>query len=275
MEDYTSWSLSGLAVLLLFLLGFLVSTLGRNGLEPSETICPPGAIGGNRGAMVIVEPRAHPDLRRVLQNFDLLGPAGYNIIIFHGKSHRQHAMRAAAGLSRQVTLHALSVDNLGPDEYSALLKSASFWKRVLHENILVFQTDTALCGASPHKVQEFEDLGYAGAAYDSTGIGRGSHWGADAFYGVGGLSFRKRSAMLECIAATPDIGQPEDVFFSNCVDSRVDKPRDAAQLSAFCTQSSFSQPSLGAHKTSLLHERHKEAFLSYCPEAAFMTSMTS
>ena len=225
------------------------------------------------GHMLIVEPRRHADLQRVLRNFDALGPEGYDFVIFHGRGHRAHALQAAAGLRRQVTLHELPTDNLDAGQYSALLKDAAFWNRLTAENVLVFQTDTALCSKSPHTLQAFHHLPYVGAAYDAAGIGRNSHWGEHAFYGVGGLSFRKRSVMLQCIADGADAGaeQPEDVFFSNCVDSRPDRPPDARTMSAFCTQNSFSAPSWGAHKTSLLHPRHRQAFGRYCPEADFMT----
>lgn len=37
--------------------------------------------------MVIVEPRAHPDLQYVLENFDKNMPLYYDLYIFHGKSY--------------------------------------------------------------------------------------------------------------------------------------------------------------------------------------------
>ena len=230
--------------------------------------------GDVSGAMVIVEPRAHVDLQRVLTNFDALGPPGYMIVLFHGRSHGAYAARAISGVQRPVLMLALQTDDLDAVAYSALLKSRAFWEAIPAEKILIFQTDTALCSRSPYTIQAFEHLPYVGASYTATGVGRNSHWGEHAFYGAGGLSFRKKSSMLRCIAtrsAEAEGDLPEDVFFSDCIDDDLaDATPTARHLSSFCTQNSFSRSSFGAHKVSLLQDRDKGAFTEYCPEAAFM-----
>ena len=225
------------------------------------------------GVMIIVEPRAHADLRRVLENFDRLGPPRYDMIVFHGASHRKHAKDASAAVKRRLALRALHTDNLTPNEYNALLKQRSFWEHLPAENILVFQTDAALCGSSPHDLRDFEHRSYIGCSYDDRGVGRNSHWAEHAFYGVGGLSFRKRSAMLACIDRRPDSASsddPEDVFFSDCVDGTEGAPQSARELSKFCTQSSFRSPSWGAHQIRNLAPGDRTGFSLYCPESQFM-----
>lgn len=45
-----------------------------------------GLAGLVRSAMVIVEPREHPNLQYVLENFDRLMPLHYDLYVFHGKT---------------------------------------------------------------------------------------------------------------------------------------------------------------------------------------------
>lgn len=158
-------------------------------------------------------------------------------------------------------------------EYSALLKHPGFWTAIDAENILIFQTDSVLCARSPFVIEDFEHLGYIGCAHDHRAGRDNPHWDCiNAFWGVGGLSFRHKSLMLECIQTMPphEPGYPEDVFFSNCIDNRLEhRPRDGLQLCEFCTQLTFFRPSFGVHnpKWMALNSAMLEALLQYCPEA--------
>ena len=224
-----------------------------------------------RSAMVIVEPRRHKHLRYVIDNFHRNMPAEYELYVFHGTSSLAFARACASRVrGRRVHFVDLGVDNLTADEYNALLKDRRrFWDRVAAENVLIFQTDAVLCANSRKTIRDFEHLGYVGCAYDSV-AGRGTHWGEHAFWGVGGLSFRKKSVALECLAAVGTApGTPEDVFYSNCVDAGFGRrPADGRQLSEFCSQNNFLAESLGAHRLHDMMARDQlGAFLDYCPEA--------
>lgn len=226
-----------------------------------------------KSAMVIVEPRKHARLRPTIENFDKNMPPHYDLYIFHGKSAAAYARRAAANVSRRRKVHyvRLDTDNLTVDGYNALLKSPrEFWDKIDAENVLVFQTDTALCSASRNRVQDFEHLGYIGCSYDGTAGKGAAMFGDHAFWGVGGLSFRKKSAALECLAKVPHAAtMPEDVFFSDCVEAGIGaRPANGAQLSEFCTQNTFLARSFGAHRLELMEDPRKPAFLEYCPEAS-------
>ena len=221
-------------------------------------------------AMVIVEPRAHRDLRRVIANFDAIMPLSYTLYLFHGRSHTQHAEQAVQGLRRPCALIALHTDNLNAAQYNALLTSAAFWHQVKAEHILVFQTDAALCAKSPFVPDDFLAFDYVGCPYDAHTVGPDTHWGAHAFYGVGGLSFRKRSAMLSCISRGIPPGTPEDVAFSDCISRSGGPLPDAATLNKLCTQESHHQPSFGAHQIRRLSERDAARFQDHCPESAFL-----
>jgi hypothetical protein len=226
-------------------------------------------------AMVIVEPRAHPDLCAVLLNFHERVPPDWDLYVFHGASHARHARGCTHGLrGRRVALHALHTDNMTGAEYSALFVQADpIWGRVEAEHILVFQTDTAACGAFPGSADDFLGFAYAGCSVDER-VGLHGYWGHDnAFYGSGGLSFRTKSSMLRCIRdgipyAAADPQAEEDLFFSNCLEASPHRRPNATALARLCTMNLFMAKSFGAHQIGRwLHKSHRAAFLEYCPEA--------
>ena len=228
--------------------------------------------GPTPSAMVIVEPRRHPHLQRVLENFHRIMPSHYDLYVFHGASAGEFARQAAANVARERRTHlvALDADNLGADEYNALLKDPErFWARIDAENVLVFQTDAVLCAGSDFRISDFEHLGYIGCAF-GTEAGRGTHWGDAAYWGTGGLSFRKKSAALRCLAGLPHPREyPEDVFYAECVEAGFGaRPRDGAQVAQFCSQGQMSQRSFGGHrvKDGMQDAAQLARFVDYCPE---------
>lgn len=223
-------------------------------------------------AMVIVEPRQHKHLAYVLENFDRRMPATWDLYIFHGIKNEQYARNAAHNITKRRKVHfvALGTDNLTVDEYNVLLKSPErFWSKIQAENILVFQTDAILCSGTNFSISNFDHLGYIGCAYDLK-AGKGTHWKDNSYWGVGGLSFRKKSAALDCIANLPHTPEmPEDVFFSECVDAGYGvRPTDGNQLAEFCSQGGFYRKSFGAHRLDTMKKDDRPKFLQYCPEAA-------
>lgn len=90
------------------------------------------------------------------------------------------------------------------DRYNRLLQSFEFWENIKEENILIIQHDSGLLR---HGIEEFYQYDYVGAP-----------WKFQEHGGNGGLSFRKRSAMLKClhrVAQIPELN--EDVYFSNAL----------------------------------------------------------
>jgi hypothetical protein len=230
----------------------------------------------NINALVIVEPRKHKHLKTVLKNFDELMPPNWDIHIFHGLSAYSFANEASQVIrnsTRTVYLKGLDVDNLDADGYNFLLKQRSFWDKVNSENILVFQTDTALCSNSDFRIEDFMRYNYIGCNTDKTAVGNRhnlDYW-KGPFYGVGGLSFRKKSFMLQCIKDNkrPD-NYPEDVFFSECAELTKDKPETVDIIHSFCTQGAHVKSSFGAHKISALKKEEHDGFYEYCHEASYM-----
>jgi Protein of unknown function (DUF5672) len=223
-------------------------------------------------AMVIVEPREHKYLKTVCEQFDNEMDPSWAMYVFHGKSAGAFAKEATRGITRRrLHLIALDTDNLNANQYNELFKKASFWNQVHAEDILVFQTDTALCPASKYKIDQFTKYDYIGCATRHSvkiingEIPKDEHH----FYGVGGLSFRKKSFMMKCIKDNPNVTAkfPEDVFFSNCVAESPNRPIDGYELSRFCSQTAFQKRSWGAHKLSRMIEGGLDEFLKFCPAA--------
>ena len=220
-------------------------------------------------AMVIVEPREHKMLKYVCENFDKNMHKSWDMYVFHGKTHKSHAEEAVANIKgRNVILSPLDKDNFTADDYNYTLKQLNFWNQVKAENILVFQTDAVLCPASKYKIKDFMQFDYIGCGTYSRAIGKEkANWGS--FYGIGGLSFRKNSFQKQCIRKYSSIDPkfPEDVFYSNCVETSIHKPRSAMDLANFCTQDEFVSKSFGAHKTTYMKKGHSEPFYEFCPAA--------
>lgn len=225
------------------------------------------------GAVVIVEPRAHPNFRYVLELFRDRVPASWSLYVFHGSTNGAAARAAADGwvrTGRKVEFHDLGVDNLNAAQYNALFKSVKFWEMMQEEDLLIVQTDAVPCSSSPYPLSKFRKFPYIGCAYTGQ-VGRDTYWEQYGFFGSGGLSFRKRSFALRCAKAYPPLHAPEaeDVTFGECV-AEFGAPKPTARdLSEFCTQNSFLAPSWGAHQVAQqLPADQKPAFRGYCPESA-------
>jgi hypothetical protein len=230
-------------------------------------------------AMVIVEPRKHALLKDIINNFNEKMDASWDLHVFHGTLNGSHANDAVkeARTKRNVYLHTIGVDNLNAAQYNQLFKQLSFWDTIPSENILVFQTDSVLCDTN---IEDFTHFDYIGCSYNDYTIGTHAvprNWRGGnkyrSFYGIGGLSFRKKSFMEACIRALPNIPDDyaEDVFFSECVAKDGNsRPPNAGILASFCAQHSFPRESLGVHKPVTMSAAEKKKMVAYCPSAAML-----
>ncbi len=242
-------------------------------------------------AMIIVEPRKHKLLKPVIANFDKRLDSTWDLYVFHGRLNKTDAEESISNINtRKVFLKELPYDNLNADEYNALFKEESFWNQIDAEHILVFQTDAVTCANSPYKIDDFLQYGYIGcSAYkDVIDVHPKSPWaehtdkwlnkknvGEYGFYGIGGLSLRKKSFTLKCIKDMPYPKTfPEDVYFSKCVKDAKDatlRPESADVLMNFCSQHSYSpeNKSWGAHKINEFVSS-SDPFYEFCPEAKML-----
>lgn len=151
--------------------------------------------------MVIVETRPTRDLLRVISEAVTANP-GWGLYVFGpSKVHDFLDFSKVTGYTRVV----LGCESMDTHEYSKLLLSNKFWDLIREEHVLVFQTDCVIVRGVPPSFLAFD---YVGALCGLLA--------PDAFIMNGGLSLRRRSAMLRAAAAVEGLGlsdEPEDVAF--------------------------------------------------------------
>lgn len=238
---------------------------------------PRGDVGPSPGAFLIVEPRHHPMLATVIQSFGKRLPKDWVLYVVHGRSNAAFAEDASATVGQRTVFISLHADDLSADQYNALFKTPAFWEMIDAEHILVFQTDAMPCGKKALDVGRFGDFGYVGCAYAGDKVGPGTYWEEFGFYGVGGLSLRRKSFMLKCLEKYPKGTPPhaEDVTFSACVRSIPGYfVPTAVDLGDFCAQGSWGDTSRrprswGVHKFKEggMSTSNRKQFVAYCPDA--------
>lgn len=139
---------------------------------------------------VIVEPRKHEMLEMIVRNVMYFLGEDWNLHIFGGNLNEKWVNELFPE-DWEYRFTNLGVDNITADEHNLLLKQRFFWQEIKEENILIFQTDSFLLRRGIEPIFEYD---YAGAEtmnqHEKSPKGIGQN---------GGLSFRKRSSMLDCI----------------------------------------------------------------------------
>lgn len=136
-------------------------------------------------------------------------PPGWNILWFHGSSTNTSRLLAlfTPAVKACLSTRDLGVENLTPQEYSALLLTPAFWSGLPTNRVLIFQTDSGFFGHSPHRLEEFLAYEYVGAPWPAPG---------DIRVGNGGFSLRRRDAMVRVLTSDPPAPQAvEDVYFGS------------------------------------------------------------
>ena len=254
-----------LALLVAILLYFYTRTLQEN-FQNVENPPKPHAI-------VIVEPRKHKVLQPIIELFDQRMDPKWDLYVFHGSTNAEYAKQSIQNVKHRNTyLHSIGTDNLTADKYNALFRKQTFWDQIQAEHILVFQTDVVLCKDTPHAIEQFMKFDYIGCPYEEKKVGKQStKWEGAPFYGIGGLSYRKKSFMKRCIDAYGHENQAEDVLFSKCVDQLSEIKPTSDDLFRFCSQHSVNPNSFGAHKTQYdIKKEEKSKLYAFCPEARML-----
>lgn len=118
-------------------------------------------------------------------------------------------------------------------EYNELLASRGFWEAMC-DHVLIFQHDSLLLR---HGIEEFLEWDFIGAPL--------YHIPFPAMNG--GLSLRKRDAMLKVIDNFPYNGGNEDMFFCNGLQALNGNLPDKETAKKFSVETEFSLGSLGFH----------------------------
>lgn len=195
---------------------------------------------------VIVEPRIHPSLFIVLNNFNNNLDNKWSFLIFHGLSNKEYIENIFNTIQtkKKCVYVNLNKINLTIKEYNQLLYSSFFYKHIKTEHFLIFQTDTLLSKIYSNNIYKFLEYDYVGAPW--------KHRKNEV--GNGGLSLRRKSKMLELLNKnfTPNVlNINEDLFFSgskfNINNINIHKP-SLKLAKEFSTESVFSNNSFGLHK---------------------------
>lgn len=182
---------------------------------------------------VIVEPRKHPALSFVLQNFVSHLPDGWKILIFHGNQNKEFVQDILVTLPpRFLKPIELDIDNLTIKQYNAILMSSAFYKCIPTETMLIFQTDTLIL--EPQLLHTFLSYDYVGAPWSSGGVGNG------------GLSLRKKSKMITITQIVKPFHENEDIYFSMQPLVPLQKP-SFEEAKQFAVETVFYQKPFGIH----------------------------
>lgn len=156
---------------------------------------------------VIVEPRHHKDLETVIKNVMYFlnesdSDIKWGLKVYYGTKNENFVKNIVKNW-KNVKLESLNVEDLNGILYNNLLKTPNFWKSIESNNILIFQTDSLLLKFG---IEKFISYIYIGAPWI-----RFREW---KIVGNGGLSFRKKSRMIEISEnyKNDDITM-EDIYF--------------------------------------------------------------
>ena len=215
------------------------------------------AISTEPSTAVIVEPRKHRALAFVVKNVLENLPANWNVRIYHGTKNREFVeelLETEFGpSSHRISLENLGVDNLNSPAYQKLLTSRKFNEEIPTETFLVFQTDSMINPNQRNLLGQFLEYDYVGAPWLNGQVGNG------------GFSLRKRSKMLEVIAASPPLETGhEDVFLSMSPKVRLHKP-DFVKATQFSIELVPSPIFFGVHRTWAYNSEFLVDLCMRCP----------
>jgi len=218
---------------------------------------------------VIIEPREHPALEFVLQNFNDNLSNDWGFVIFHGNKNIEYTQKICDKVftSGRFKMINLNIDNLNIDEYSQLFYKSTLYDNIPTETFLIFQTDSIICSKHKDLINNFLDYDYVGAPWWDGGVGNG------------GLSLRKKSKMLEVLENCKDNlfiedanrFEYEDRVFSNgseyCkpfIDMNIPSIESAKD---FSIETMYNSKSFGIHKAyHFLKNPEKNELEQWCPE---------
>ena len=192
---------------------------------------------------VIIEPRNHEDLEIICKNVmyylnESDSDKKWGLKIYHGNKNKEFVEDFTQNWNN-VQLENLEIDDLSGILYNDMLKTTKFWETIPTENVLIFQTDTIL---RRFGIDEFISYNYVGAPWIRYREGK--------IVGNGGLSFRKKSRMLEITNQFSDEEiTMEDIYFCKYLKDEDIAPYDVAKK--FSVEDIYYENPLGLHQPKI------------------------
>lgn len=191
-------------------------------------------------AIVIVERRAHPNLKFCLQNA-VYFCRGYALHVFCSKANFEYVKVILGKQFDNVHVHivfdTIGTASQGYKEYNDLLKTKGFWMMFPEEHIITMETDCYFRKPLPESIYQYD---YVASIWP---------W-LPQQPGGGGLSYRKRSKMLEiCDRQEGSKGAPaQDAYACEGVLALGFKFPTYAQSLTYFTECHYSAIAVGTHQ---------------------------
>ncbi len=145
---------------------------------------------------IITEPRIHPAWKLVLNNFLTNLDERWNFIILCGLSNHEYLIDLVENNFREhkerITIYQINVVNFIVHEYSNFMLNKQIYNLIPTETFLTFQLDTLISAKYKDYIYDFMEYDYVGAPWKKQHI-------PNLYVGNGGLSLRKKSAILHAL----------------------------------------------------------------------------
>ena len=217
----------------------------------------------NNKVAVIIEPRRHPLLFKIIKNVMFNLGSEWNLHVFCNDPNYIYSNLKNVTFS----LNTIDKDNLTEEQYNTLLLSKEFWNTIKEENILIFQTDSFILNKRQEDLYINEN--FIGGVYFYGQFNKINCHMANSpklHYSInGGFSFRKKNIMLECLdkVTISNIIQyrnkykmnnnlflktviPEDLYFQNAIELLNYKLPSIDKCNEFCENLSYESINLNA-----------------------------
>jgi hypothetical protein len=212
---------------------------------------------------IITEPRIHPAWKLVLNNFLTNLDERWNFIILCGLSNHEYLINLVENNFREhkerITIYQINVVNFIDHEYSNFMVNKQIYNLIPTETFLTFQLDTLISAKYKDYIYDFMEYDYVGAPWKKQPI-------PNLYVGNGGLSLRKKSAILHALdndTYNIKYRENEDVYFSFYIKNKPSLEK--AKL--FSTETIFSEKSFGTHNSyTHLSEEELNKISEYIPE---------
>ncbi|KAL8714312.1 MAG: hypothetical protein Q9220_001643 [cf. Caloplaca sp. 1 TL-2023] len=221
----------------------------------------------------IIENRPLANLIPLILSFSAVLGSSWPIRVFHSPQNAMlfensppiRRLRENGQLSMQLLPGSLNFSSHEP--VSAFLATTWLWERLAPaKHVLMFQTDSILCGNSLRRVDDFLEYDFIGAPINTS---EGTNYN-------GGLCLRNREKILEVLQhfERPRNGQFEDQWFAEKLRELPanDDGGPSANLpsmevaSQFAVETIWAEKPFGMHQISRWHPEHLKELKAWCPE---------
>ena len=217
---------------------------------------------------VFIEFRKFPHVEFIIRNTILQLGKNWSHTVICGNDNYEMMLNICNEISKDINVIKYPLEIKNQTDYSKMLTTCEFWKKIHGEKILIYQEDSFIF---KNNIQDFMHFDFIGAPFPKNVNDTPN------LVGNGGLSLRSKSKMLEVIekitventifnGSTMDYMNkvnlqfpPEDVYFSkNIQELEIGKVADWDSASRFSTESIHNPNSFGGHKFWISDNNWKE-----------------